>query len=340
MQKKIFVTGGTGFLGSYLLRYLIQQGNENITAVKRKNSPMDLVEEVKGKINWVDGDILDVPFLEEAMEGQEHVYHCAAVVSFHPRDRDRLYEINEKGTENVVNICLLHQVEKLIHVSSIAAIGRVKSGDRIDENVKWETSKLNSDYSVSKYLAEMQVWRGVAEGLNAAVVNPSLIMGSGFWDRGTAEMFGTMSKNFPFYPVGGTGMVDVRDVTRFMIELMNSDVSNERFILNAADITYQSLFSKIAESTGAKAPSWKINGLIREIAWRIEWLRSKLTGSNPLYSKANAVTTAQTFFYENKKSKEIFNFEYTPIDDTIQSTGKQFLKSKKENKAADALPLN
>lgn len=335
MQKKIFVTGGTGFLGSYLLRYLVKQGNEHITAVKRQNSPMDLVEEVKDKINWVDGDILDVPFLEEIMEGQEQVYHCAAVVSFHPRDTEKLFEINEKGTENVVNICLLHNIEKLIHVSSIAAIGRVKSGDTISEKVKWETSKLNSNYSVSKYLAEMQVWRGIAEGLNAAMVNPSLIMGSGFWDRGTAKMFRTMSKNFPFYPVGGTGMVDVRDVARFMIKLMESDLSSERFILNAEDITYKNLFSKIATSTGAKPPSYKINGFLREIAWRVEWLRSKLTGSNPLYSKANAVTTAQTFFYENKKSKEAFDFEYTPIDETINATGKQFLELKK----AAALPI-
>ncbi len=300
---------------------------------------MDMVEEVKDKVQWVEGDIMDMPFMDEVMEGVDQVYHCAAVVSFHPRDRKKLFEVNEQGTENIVNAALLANVEKLVHVSSIAALGRVKDGDSINEKTKWETSELNSNYAKSKHLAEMQVWRGIAEGLNAAVVNPSLIMGSGFWNSGTPKMYQTLSKNFPFFPKGGSGLVDVRDVARFMIELMNSDVVSERFLLNAENWSYQEVFSKIAQSTNAKPPSRKMTSLLSGIAWRLEWIRSKLTGSNPLYSKENAITTAQTFYYQNNKSVEQFDFKYTPINQTLAATGKQFLKSKQNGSAANCLPL-
>ena len=337
--KKIFVTGGTGFLGSYLLRYLVRSGEREIVALKRANSPMTLVEEVKDKIQWIEGDILNVPFLQEVMTDITHIYHCAAKVSFHPRDRRQLYDINEKGTENIVNAALFANVKKLIHTSSIAALGRRKEGESIDEKTKWERSQLNSHYAISKQMAEMQVWRGMAEGLTAAIVNPSLVMGSGFWDRGTPKMYQTLSKNFPFYPPGASGIVDVRDVARFMILLMNSPIHSERFILNGANISYKDLFSKIAKSVNSKPPAREIGPILSGIFWRLEWLRSKLTGANPLYSKENARTTAQSFYYDNSKSLQQFDFKYTDIDDTLNAIGKQFLEAKERGSEASFLPL-
>ena len=261
-DNSILVTGGTGFLGSYLLRYLVEMGYTQIYALKRANSPMDLVLPIKDKINWLEGDILDMPFLEEAMEGKQQVYHCAAMVSFQSKDKNRLLEVNDQGTANVVNVALLKNIEKLIHTSSIAALGRNEQNDTIDENAVWEHNDFNSNYAKSKYKSEMQVWRGIAEGLTAAMVNPSLIFGSGFWHTGTPKMFQTLSKSFPFYPKGGTGVVDVRDVARFMILLMNSDVEAQRFVLNGDNLSYQQLFGLIATSTDANPPTRPISCLL------------------------------------------------------------------------------
>ncbi len=340
LNKTILVTGGTGFLGSYLLRYLVSYGFKNIRATKRKNSRMDLVIEIKDKVQWLEGDILDIPFLEEAMERIEQVYHCAAMVSFQTKDKNRMMEVNEGGTANIVNVALQKNIQKLIHTSSIAALGRVEGTCAVDENATWEHNELNSNYAKSKYNAEMQVWRGMAEGLTIGIVNPSLIMGSGFWEEGTPKMFKTLSKNFPYFPKGGTGMVDVRDVAKAMIRLMNSDIVNERMILNEKNLTYKNIFAQIADSTEAKIPSKEISPLLSAIAWRLEWLRSKLTGANPLYTKENANTTKHFFEYKNDKSKELLNFEYTSIEETLKATGQQFLESKATGSKSAFLPLN
>ena len=340
LDKKILVAGGTGFLGSYLLRYLVSYGFKNIKAIKRKSSRMDLIAEVKDKIEWLEGDILDVPFLEEAMENIDQVYHCAAIVSFQPRDKKRIKEVNEVGTANIVNIALEKDIEKLMHTSSIAALGRAEGTTIINENATWEHNDLNSNYAKSKYNAEMEVWRGMAEGLEVGIVNPSVIMGSGFWEEGTAKMFTTLSKNFPYFAKGGTGMVDVRDVAKAMIQFMNSEIANERIILNDKNLRYKNIFAQVANSTNAKAPPKEISPLLSAIVWRLEWLRSKLTGSSPLYTKENANTTKHFFEYQNNKSKELFNFEYTPIEETLKATGKQFLESKAEGRKFAVLPLN
>lgn len=340
LNKKILVTGGTGFLGSYLMRYLVSYGFKNIKAIRRQNSPMDLIDGVKADINWIEGDIMDVPFLEEAMEETDQVYHCAAMVSFQPRDKKRMLEINDQGTANIVNVALEKGIEKLIHTSSIAALGRIENTTTIDETATWEHNDLNSNYAKSKYNAEMQVWRGMAEGLDVGIVNPSLVMGSGFWEQGTSKMFKTLSKNFPYFPKGGTGMVDVRDVARAMIQLMNSDIKNERIILNDKNLSYKDIFAQIASSMNSKVPTKEISPLLSQIAWRLEWIRSKLTGANPLYTKENANTTKHFFKYQNDKSRTLLNFEYTPIEETLKATGQQFLESKKEKKKSAYLPLN
>ena len=178
-HKRILVTGATGFLGAYLLRQLVTQGHA-IRALRRANSPMHLVEDIADLVEWVEADILDIVALETAFEGVTHVYHCAAMVSFHPRDVDRMMKINVEGTANIVNLSLSFGVQKLVHVSSIAAVGRSKERPQLDESSKWTTSKLNTNYAISKYMGEQEVWRGHAEGLAVGIVNPAIILGSGF----------------------------------------------------------------------------------------------------------------------------------------------------------------
>lgn len=323
-DKQILVTGGTGFLGSYLLRYLVREGYTRIRATRRPDSRMDLVAAVADKIEWVETDLLDVIGLENAMQHVTKVYHCAAIVSFDPRNYDEMRRVNVDGTANVVNAALYANVEKLVYVSSIAAIGRTKQSRIITEKTKWERSKLNSEYGISKYLAEQEVWRGAAEGLNIAIVNPSVILGSGRWGEGPLKFFKLIHKQYPFYTTGTSGFVDVRDVARFMLLLMESDISRERFILNAENLTFQTLMNEIAKQLGKKPPSIKVTRFTQQIVWRLEWLRSRLFGGKPLITREVAQRATASYFYENEKSLSVFDFEYTPIRQTIAETAAQF----------------
>lgn len=200
----ILVTGGTGFLGSYLLRALVTAGKP-VRALYRRHIPDQLLD-VKDRVEWVQGDVLDVGSLEEAMQGVAQVYHCAAIVSFHPDRRAQMLKINVEGTANVVNIALDAGVKKLVHVSSVAALGRAKEQAAINERSQWEESSNNSYYAISKHLSEMEIWRGIAEGLPAVIVNPSIILGSGYWHDGSGMLLKTPGKNFPIIPKASTGL--------------------------------------------------------------------------------------------------------------------------------------
>ena len=327
MDESILVTGGTGFVGSYLLRQLLRQGYSNIHATKRANSKMDLVTDFQKHINWIEADILDVIAIEDALEGKDKVYHCAGFVSHLSKDFDKMIEINVEGTANVVNLALEKGVKKLLHFSSIAAIGRVKNNSTIDEKSKWQRSHMNSNYAISKYLAEQEVWRATAEGLNTIIINPSVILGSGDWETGTASFYKTVWNGLKFYTTGTSGYVDVRDVVRMAIELMESDYQEERFICTSENWTYQQLFTTIAEQLDKKPPGIKVNALLREIAWRVEWVKS-LVGFRPIVTKETARHSSRSFYYKNDKSREKLNFEYIPIQKTITDTAKTFLASK------------
>ena len=339
-QPKIFVTGGTGFVGSYLLRYLIQKGYTNIRALKRSTSKMDLVESIQDQIEWVEGDILDLPFLEEVLVDIDQVYHCAAMISFVPSEADKMLQINEGGTENIVNTSLLLGIKKLVHLSSIAAIGREQYGKTISEATKWQTDKLNSNYAKSKYAAEMQVWRGIAEGLNAAIINPSVILGSGFWNSGSTEIFNLYGKGFPFYSDGSNGFVDVRDVAKFSILLMESDLTAERFLVSGENLSFQKVFNLISKKAGVKAPYLKINAFLTGIGWRAVAILSKITGKAPSITKETVQSALGQHRYENQKSVTAFNYAYTSIEDTINETVAQFLEAQKKEGKAMVLPLN
>jgi dihydroflavonol-4-reductase len=337
--KRILVTGATGFVGSYLLRYLVKSGFKHIIAMKRSTSPMDLVAEVANKVQWVEGDILDMPFLEEILRGGvNQIYHCAAIVSFSAHDREEMYRINVDGTANIVNVALDFNIEKLVHVSSIAAIGRIERDLYVSENTKWQRSPINTHYAISKFQAEQEVWRGIAEGLNAAIVNPSVIIGSQYWHQGTGKLFEQVWNGLRFYTEGVTGYVDVRDVVRFMVKLMASDIDNQRFILNSENLKYKILFEEIAKVLHKKQANIRVTPLLREIAWRVEWLKSKITGKHPLVTQETARISGTTFYFNNEKSLKAFpDFTYTPIFKTIKETGEQFLEAQKTGKRGDYL---
>lgn len=326
-------------MGSYLLRYLVKAGYSNIRALKRKESSLDLVADIKDRIEWIDGDLLDTTSLEAGMDGAKQVYHCGAMISFDKREIKKMMRTNVEGTANVVNIALDFKVKKLVHFSSIAALGRSKETKNVNENTIWQKNDLISNYSISKYLAEQEVWRGIAEGLPAAILNPSVVIGSGFWNSGTALMFREVWNGLSFYPMGSTGFVDVRDVALLAIKLMESDIVKERFLINNENISYRDFFTKIAQKMDKKPPSIKVNPALSGLAWRLDWLRSKFTGRRHLITRETASLVSHSFFYSNKKAIETFDHRFIPLETTLTETARQIAESLKLGKNFDTLPL-
>lgn len=329
-NKRILVTGATGFLGSYLVRYLLHAGYRNIRALRRPDSQLDLLGEAAGQVEWVEGDVLDIGALEEALEGCQWVFHSAAIVSFDSRDAARMREINVEGTANVVNLCLYEGVEKLLHVSSVSALGRTKPGLTLSEASKWEKSPYNTNYGNSKFQAEQEVWRGIEEGLPAVIIQPAVVLGSGRWTEGPSAFFKTIYEGLRYYPPGGSAFVDVRDTVRMMVQLMASGLVRERFIASAGNWSYQELFRQIALALEKQPPSVQVNGLLRGLAWRAAWLKSRVSGQPSLITRETAMQSANNFFYDNQKSLQQLDFQYIPLETTIRETAQQFLEAVRE----------
>ncbi len=309
----ILVTGATGLTGSHLIEQLSQQG-EPVRALYHHSTPSKKLAGVE----WMKADILDVDDLNEAMQGITKVYHCAAMVSFNSKDRKLLHRVNIDGTTNVVNVCLDNNIEKLLFMSSVASLGRIREGQTVNEEMQWSEETGNSEYGKTKYLAEMEVWRGIGEGLNAVIVNPTIILGAGDWTKGSSAIFKSAYNEFPWYTEGVSGFVDVQDVVKAMIALMNSDIAAQRFILNGDNISYRTLFTKIAESFNKKPPHKNVTKPIAAIVWRIEAIKAKFTGKQPLLTKETAHTAqAKVYFDNNKLKNQLPSFEYKNIQQTI-----------------------
>lgn len=323
----ILVTGGTGFLGSYLLRALVLAGKP-VRALYRQQIP-ELINDIKDRIEWVKGDVLDTGALEDAMQGIDQVYHCAAVISFQPDKRDQMLKVNIEGTANVVNLALDAGVKKLVHVSSVAAIGRSLKVPEITEDIPWEESKNNSNYAISKHSSEIEVWRGIAEGLDAVIVNPSIILGSGFWQDGSGMLLKNAWKEFPYYTEGVTGFVDVQDVVDVMIRLMDSKITGQRYILSAENWPYRQLFNTMANALGKKPPHIAAKPWMAELVWRLEKVKGLFTGKRPLLTKETARNAQLKVYYNSDKIKEALpSFRYKPLEQTITEISKAFLASK------------
>ena len=332
----VLVSGGTGFLGTYVLRQLLRAG-WRVRAMRREISPMDLVADIADQVEWVIADVTDIPALEEAFQGVTHVCHCAAKVSFHPRDVRRMRQVNLEGTANMANLALEFGVQKFVHVSSIAALGRSKERLELHENLKWVESPDTSQYALSKYQSELEVWRAHAEGLPVAIVNPAIILGSGFWNDGSAKFFQQINDGLKFSPTGRSGFVDVRDVARFMVLLLDSDISGERYVLCGANVLYRDFFKQIAANLGKKAPPITVTPLLAEVAWRVEWLKEKILGIDPIVTRESARASVSQYTYLNDKSRSVFNFEYLPFEQTIRETAAQFKACLESGKKAAVL---
>ncbi len=333
----ILVTGGTGLVGAHLLYDLIRSGKQ-VRALKRSGSNVENVKKVFSyysndstilfkKIEWLDADLLDIYSLLEAMEGITEVYHCAALVSFEKKHELEMMKINVEGTSNMVNAALEKGVNKFCHVSSIAALGRAGRDELTTEEHFWKSSPENSNYSISKYAAEREVWRAAEEGLKVVVVNPSVIIGGGNWVKSSSNMFTKGHKGINYYSSGITGFIDVRDVTRLMIKLMNSNVSNQRFLLNAENASFKNYFEIMHEAYGRAKPNIKAGKFLTSFAWRAETLRSFLTGSNPLITEETAVSANRVCQFSNEKIRAFFpEFKFISMEQAVKDTCKLYLK--------------
>lgn len=324
----ILVTGGSGLVGQHLLEALSASSEYQIKAIYRKHKPSFVTQIQDKKIEWIESDILDIPSLEQAFENVTHVYHCAAIVSYDPRMFDEMMEINIEGTANIVNLCLDKKVTKLCYVSSIATLGEAAAGNQTSEKDDWEPNAVNSNYALSKQGAEMEVWRGVAEGLDAVIVNPSVILGEGDLSRSSTNLFKIVYDEFPFYTHGATGWVDVKDLVRVMIALMKSDIKNDRFIVSAENVPFKEVFSMMANAMNKRPPYKPANRWMTELAWRFYYLKSIITRKTATITKESAYSAQHVKYYDHSKLLNALpEFRYTSLQESIKRIGTFVVKS-------------
>ncbi|PWK76555.1 nucleoside-diphosphate-sugar epimerase [Mucilaginibacter oryzae] len=312
----ILITGATGFLGAELAKLLITTGN-HVRCTKRASSVIPaLLVPFGGSIEWVDADMMDIFALADALDGVTQVYHCAAWVSLKQADKKKMINTNVTGTANLVNLCVERGI-RMVHVSSIAAIGSAKPGELITENHHLEQSTENDGYAISKLESEMEVWRGIAEGLDAVIVNPALIIGASAGAEGSGALFKTVRNGLKFYTSGGIGFVDVEDVAKSMVALMNSDITAQRYIISAENRDYRGMVTEIADGFGVKRPSFFAKPWVMELAWRGASAIAAITGGVPAIDKVSAQTASLTRKFDNSKIKKAIGIEFKPISKTI-----------------------
>ena len=324
----ILVTGGTGIVGSHLLYFLLQE-NEKVRAIHRAKSDLNSVKKIfslytseadslYNKIEWVEASVNDIPALTEAFKNITRVFHCAAIISFDSSEYKLLKKVNIEGTANIVNLSLANDVKKLCYVSSVSTLGSNIIGSFISEETPWNSDEKNSVYAITKYGAEMEVWRGTQEGLDAVIVNPGVILGTSPNNDGSGVIVGLGAKGIPFYPSGSMGIVDIKDVVRAMIFLMNSEVKNEQYIVVGKNITFKELLSKLAVLFEKKPPTKKLSkGIILFISG-IDWLLNKLFNTKRKVVKANVLSMFTNTTYNTDKLRDQFDFKYTPTDETLK----------------------
>lgn len=333
----ILVTGGTGLVGSHLLLELTGKHNR-VRALRRPESLPGRVRDVFSyytdeagerfsRIDWVEGDIRDYDSLLPALEGIDNVYHAAADVLFRSGSSSAMIHNNVEGTANVVNACMEKGVRKLCYVSSTAALGTAPLGKQVTEDMHWTYNRSRSGYSVSKFRSEMEVWRGIAEGLKAVIVNPSVIIGPGDWTRSSSYLFQAVWRGLRFYTEGVTGYVDIRDVIKSMISLMESDKHSERYTVSSENLSYRDVLGKIAAALGKKGPRIHATRMLSSLAWRADWLICTFTGRSRSITRDAARSGRKKTFFSNEKIKDAAGIRFIPIDQSIKDTAKIFLRT-------------
>jgi len=321
------VTGATGLVGSHVVYNLLLQDAQVVVlhrAQSNKNALLKVfscysieAETLFAKIIWQEVDLLDGSDLYKIFPDIDIVFHCAATVSFNPRDYQSTVVDNPKITANVVNAALAAKVKKFIHVSSVAALGRKPGENHLNEESYWTDSDENSNYAIGKHAAEMEVWRAREEGLAVAIVNPTIILGPGNWSQGSAALIKNIADGFDYYTKGINGFVDVRDVAAIMLRLAKEEIEGERFVLVSENRSYQEVFAMMAEALAVKGPQTEVKPWMSALAWRWEALKSRITGKAPLITKETARSSLGLYYYENDKLIKALDYRFIPIEKSI-----------------------
>lgn len=338
-SSRILITGVTGLVGSYVARLLAEQGYVNLIGTKRTTSKTSLLGPLQDQIEWKEGDLTDPIFLYELCSDCEIIIHCAAHISYRRKDYDQMMNLNSIATQLLVNYAMEHQVKHFIYVSSIAALGRTGESETIDESRIWRRNAYNSDYAVSKYLGEMEVWRGQAEGLQTAIVNPSIILGAGFWGNGSLTIYDRIWKGVRFYPPGASGWVDVRDVAKAILKIAEQNITNQRFILNGSNESYYHVFHGLASEMKRQLPKYEVGTLMAEIGWRASHLLSTITGQPPYLDRIVARITQNDYVFDNRKSIAQIGLKYRDLASTIKESARVYLDARKQNLDYGILPF-
>ena len=332
----ILVTGGTGLVGSHLLYYLTQQ-HDHVRATYRSEKKIDTVKHVFAyytkdidaqfsKIEWVKVTLNDIPKLTTAFISITHVYHCAALVSFDPNDYYTLRKINIEGTANIVNLCISNDIKKLCYVSSVATIGDSALKKMLTEETPWNPEADHSVYAITKYGAELEVWRGTQEGLDTIIVNPGIIIGPGYWSSSSGRLIKKVYNGLRYYTNGISGYVDIDDVIQPMINLMESSITNERYILVSENLSFKSFTQNLARALHVKPPEKEVSKLMLNIAWRLDWLSYFFTRKHRRLTKQNANAIISDNFYSNEKIKTDLDYTFKTITDSVVQVSQFFLK--------------
>lgn len=337
-NQKIFLTGGTGFVGGYILKELLRQGYSDITALKRKTSDMSMVQDIQNQIKWITGDLLTLDVLFDAAAQADIIIHAAALVSFAPGDKNTLYEVNTLGTENLVNAALNGNVDHFIHISSVGAISKTTGGKPIDEETPWIEDRHTSHYGRSKHLGEREVWRGHAEGMATTILNPSIILGAGPWYSSSCKLFMEVYQGLKFYTPGSTGYIDVRDVARVAVDMIAHPRFGENYILSEGNYKFKELFHWIAEGLDKKPPTicpprWSARSFAV-----LDGIKSKITGQRPIITQETVRNAYEDFSYRTDKIKDL-GYEFIPIRHTVKETTALLKEAAKEDFSTKLLPL-
>lgn len=324
----ILITGATGLVGSQICKHFIEL-DIPFLALKRENSKITLLP--YSNIKWVDGDILDVYRIREIINEHaiEVVIHCAAIVSYHKQDEELMYNVNVRGTKNLVDACIEFDVNHLIHISSIAALGRKSGRNTINENDHWVESPYNSAYARTKYLAELEVWRGHNEGVDSCVVNPSVVIAPGDGKRSSSKLLQYVWDEKKFYTKGKINYVDVRDVAKVVGFIYSKQVKNERFILSAGVVEYQLIFNQIAANFNRKPPNIRAGFMLLKLVYVLDQIKYFITRIRPVVTKEMLKSAKSDFIYVNDKSRSYFSMEYSPLDATLEWACSSFKQLKK-----------
>jgi len=332
----ILVTGSTGLVGAHLLYKLISN-NEKVRAIYRNERKLDNIKnvfstytddykDIYDSIDWFKADILDIPTLTEAFKDVDFVYHCAAFVSFEPDKYQLLRRTNIEGTANIVNLCISNSIKKLCYVSSIATLGNELNNKSITEDSIWNPEEDHSVYAITKYGAEMEVWRGTQEGVDAVIVNPGVILGAGIWRYGSGSLFKKAHKGLKYYTAGTIGLVDIEDVISIMIMLLKSDIINERYVLVAENWTYKQFLQTLARSVNREEPKKMASKKLLNFAWRLDWLKRKITGKRRQLTKHLAHSLSSKTNYNSNKIKNALNYSFNDVNKSIIKVGNLYLK--------------